>query len=301
MHIIEKNFPRAFFWWLPVIGIFFSCEVPYHPTEKGFISVHDSKVYYEATGYGQPVFFAHAGLQDHFMWGQQVEQFADNGFQVITIDLPGHSASIDGDSVYLIQDYIKACFDSLGIEKAHLVGLSLGGTSVTDFALAYPERVNKMVLAASLAVGYDRKYPVDSVSAQFFPTLSSAIDSGDLNTAAEVFTKYWCDGMRSKEQVDTTVRGHVYRTTLKNLRDRGWKRWARFSEPPGIERLDQLKMPVMIIYGQYDLPIIIKAADVLSQKIPHAVKKEIKNTAHMLNMEAPREFNSAVIEFLKNK
>ncbi len=276
------------------------CRGEKNEKKTGYIAHRGSQIFYSVSGEGEPLFLAHAGYQDHKMWQPQIDEFTDRGFKVVAIDLLGHGLSKNGDSNYLIQDYIKACLDSLGIAKTSLIGLSLGGISVTDFALAFPEKVNKLILVSSVAVGYDKKYPIDTFTKKYLVELIAALKENEYPAAAEIFTRYWFDGIRTKYEPNDSARNFVYKTTFKSMQEHGWEKWAKFSQPPAITRLGELKMPVLIVHGDKDLPIIGEASKVLEKLIPSAKRVEIKNVAHMLNMEAPEEFNNIVLKFLKD-
>ena len=270
-------------------------------TDSGYVSVNDAKIFYQVTGNGEPVLCVHAGFMDHTMWDGQVAAFTNAGFKVITIDLPGHAKSTNADSTLRVPDYINAVLQKLDINKVSLVGLSLGGTTVTDYALEYPERVKKLILVSSGVTGIETVVTVDDMIKNYGSELRTALDKYGADSAAEVFTRYWADGMRSKEQTDPAVRNYVYTTSALSIKQHGWKHWARFQEMSAIEYLGTLKMPVLIIYGDKDLKLMADAAVILDEKIQSSRKIEIKNVAHMLNMEAPDEFNRIAIDFLKEK
>lgn len=156
---------------------------------EGFIAVGNTRVYYTRAGEGEPVLLLHGGFLDHRMWEQQVKALTAGGFQVVTIDLPGHGRSQNGDSTLLVQDCLHTVLDSLSIHKASLVGLALGGTSATDFALAYPGRVKKLLLVSSLAIGYEAYYPIDSLSHSYLPAMAAAIKRKNGQEAAAIFTR----------------------------------------------------------------------------------------------------------------
>ena len=278
--------------------VFSGCTLNRPNTVTGLININGSDIYYTIAGDGEPLLLAHAGFQDHAMWDSQVDYLLEANYKVITIDLPGHGKT-SADTTLFIKDYIKACLDSLGVKKTSLVGLSLGAVAVTDFALAYPERVNKLVLAGAVVTGYEKKYTLDTFVKQYFIDFYLAVRNNDMATAAEIFTRYWCDGTRTKGEVDTNTRNYVYATTLQTLKRHGWKKGPRMFEPSAISRLHELKMPVLVIYGDKDLPVIIEAAPILEKLLGNARKVEMQNVAHMLNMEAPQQFNTILHDFLK--
>jgi pimeloyl-ACP methyl ester carboxylesterase len=270
------------------------------PQKEGIIPVGASGVYYCVYGTGEPVLLLHGGFLDHHMWDQQIKALSAENYQVIALDLPGHGRSTDSDSTLLIQDYLKAVLDSLSLEKVSLVGFALGGTSATDFTLAYPERVKKLLLVSAAAIGYEQAYPVDPLSNSYLPAMSGALRAKDDSLAAAVFTTYWCDGTRDSTDIAPLVRSYVYSTALRSVKDHGWRAWARFAQPPAFTRLAALRVPVRIVYGEKDLPLIRDVAHVLVKRIPGATSIEMEGVGHMLNMEVPAAFNHLLLTFLQD-
>src|SRR5688572_1522254 len=121
-----------------------------------FVSVDDYKIYVEETGKGDPIILLHGGLLDHRMWKEQVDDLSKS-FRVITVDMPGHGRTINGDSTIMFNRVLLKIMDTLKIDKASLLGLSLGGVAVTDFAISHPDKCDKVILAAPGLVGWDFK------------------------------------------------------------------------------------------------------------------------------------------------
>src|SRR6185295_15737250 len=114
-------------------------------TKTGFIAIADSKLYYETTGEGDAIVLLHGGFMDRRMWDDQVDEFSKH-YRVITCDLRGHGATTDGDSSYFMYEAIRILLDTLHEKKAIVAGLSLGAMIATDFAIVYPQYVDKLVL-----------------------------------------------------------------------------------------------------------------------------------------------------------
>ena len=277
-----------------------SCDQPKKTIKEGFIDVKQSEIYYTVRGKGNPIVLLHGGFLDHKMWEAQIDSLTENGYRVISLDLPGHGRTRNNDSSLFIQEFIRACLDSLGIKKATLVGCSMGGLSAAEFALAFPEMVDRLVLVSSLVTGYDQRYAHDSTALRYFSEFRDKIKIPDLPAAAEVFTRYWCDGLRASTEVDQKVRMYVYNTTLKSLESHRYSEWPKFDSSLAIDQLPSLGAPTLLIYGDKDLPIIIQASKIIRELIPDANVVEIKNTAHMVNMEAPEAFNRELLRFLKS-
>ncbi|HYH16930.1 MAG TPA: alpha/beta hydrolase, partial [Flavisolibacter sp.] len=258
-------------------------------------------IYYEVVGKGEPIVLLHAGFLDHTMWQQQVKALK-NKRRVITLDLPAHGLSQRGKYTFLIADALLTVIDSLKIPKASWMGLSLGSVAVTDFLIAHPERVKKAILVSPGINGYETRYALDSFTVKYFPNLVKALEQTDTAGAAEVFTRAWGDGpYRSPETVNKAMRSYVYQTTLATMYKFKVSGWPRFQRPPAIERIHEIKAPLLIIAGDKDMPYILDASEVLHRTVPGSKKVIIKDVAHMINMAKPEAFNKTVTDFLNNK
>ena len=282
--------------------LFISCKLNHQEPEvkdtSGLIKFKNASIYYEKNGSGDPILLVHGGFLEHTMWDPQIADLSKE-HTVITIDLPGHGQSA-GDTTILIKDVILTVLDSLGINKTSIGGLSLGASCVQDFIIAYPERVNKAILVASGINGYDKKFKIDSLSRSWYNLMWDALEGKDTIKAAVIFTKSWCIGLfRDSSDMKQSVRDYVYNTTLKNMREHKVMGWPRFTQPPAMENIDKIIVPVLIIDGSKDLPIIKNACDYLEKNIKGAKRITIPNTAHMPNLEEPELFNKYLLEFLK--
>ena len=119
-------------------------------TDAGFLVVGSERIYYESTGSGEVVVLSHGAGGNHAIWVHQTPVFAET-YRVVTWDQRGWGKSTDvrglaGDSETAVED-LRRLLDHLDIDKAHLVGQSMGGWAVAGFALRYPERTRSLVLA----------------------------------------------------------------------------------------------------------------------------------------------------------
>ena len=113
---------------------------------QDFATINGTRLYFEIAGSGQPLVLIHGFTLDLRMWDDQFERLTRE-FQVIRYDMRGfgQSAPPTGER-YAHADDLRDLLDHLRVDKAHLVGLSKGGAIALDFTLAYPRRVNKLVL-----------------------------------------------------------------------------------------------------------------------------------------------------------
>ena len=109
------------------------------------------KLYYEETGKGIPIVFIHEFAGDYRSWEQQVRYFA-RYYRCITVNARGYPPSdVPKDGAKYSQDRarddIRAVLDALKIDKAHIVGLSMGGFATLHFGFTYPDRARSLVIA----------------------------------------------------------------------------------------------------------------------------------------------------------
>lgn len=280
--------------------IFFISSCNHHQNQQpatGTIKVGGFNVYYERTGKGDAILLLHAGLQDHTMWAEQVKALSLH-FEVITADLPYHGLTTGSDTTLLIADVIKTLLDSLHIKKTSIAGLSMGAYSSLDFLLAYPERVNKTILIAGGVTGFEN--PADTISMYWYPLFKKALEDKDTALAAKEFTLAWAEGIyRKGDSLKAPVSQYIYKASLNTMRQHQVSGWPRFQEdPPAAKRISGIKLPVLIIDGDKDLPVITDNCGYMEKNIPGAKRVVMKDVAHMLNIEKPEELNKLMMNFL---
>lgn len=281
---------------LIVILAFFSCTPK---KESGTITAGKLNIFYERSGKGEPVLLLHAGFMDHTMWAKQVA-FLEKKYSVITIDLPGSGNTTGKDTAMLISDVIRTCLDKLQVQKASVVGLSIGAACATEFALAYPDRINKLILVSPGLVGSPEVLQMDSISAHAIALSGAADSSKDNKRIAEVFTANWAVGpFRKPSEMDSSVRNFVYNHVTGTLEQHQNESWANFlQQPTAAKMLPSIRNKTLIIYADKDLPFIGNIATYIHRIVSGSGLVVFNNAAHMLNMEMPDRFNHVVDSFL---
>ncbi|HEY7349957.1 MAG TPA: alpha/beta hydrolase [Ktedonobacterales bacterium] len=263
--------------------------------ETGFATVNGAKLYYESAGAGRPLVLLHAGQVDSRMWDDQFGVFAQH-YRVIRYDARGYGKSDWPAGSYSNSEDLYGLLQFLGIQKAALMGLSLGGRVAIDFALTHPEMVAALIPVAPGVSGYTfADNPVDAES-------EAAYKRGDFAQAAELVTRIWVDGPnRAPDQVDPSVRERAKAMTLEVFSRPGPQPEPEEVEPdpPAISRLREIQAPTLIIVGDQDVPDILTIADLLQKHIAHAETLVIPGAAHMVTMEQPEKVNQAALDFLR--
>jgi pimeloyl-ACP methyl ester carboxylesterase len=131
-----------------------SKDPPSGKVTTGTAAVAEPVLYYESCGTGKPLILIHGGQLDCRMWDDQFQQFSQY-FQVVRYDVRGYGKSDLPTRPYADEEDLLGLLQFLHIDKAHLVGLSLGGRIAIDFALQHPERVRSVVAAGPGLSGFN--------------------------------------------------------------------------------------------------------------------------------------------------
>jgi 3-oxoadipate enol-lactonase len=263
--------------------------------KTGYLEIGKAKIYYEEKGTGTPLIMIHGGFIDRRMWDDQFEYFSKD-YRVIRYDVRNHGLTTSDSDTYTNYDDLNKIMEKLKIDKAIVMGLSMGGLITIDFAIAHPEKVLAIIPVSTGVSGNTKK---DEGWKEFDRNLNDAFAKDDLELAAEYMLRAWTDGpKRTPEQMDKTIRDYVKLMLMDTFKKWDSRLMLQRLNPPAIGRLSEIKVPVLTIYGDIDMPGIIDLADKIEKEIPGSKKYAIKNAAHMNNMEFPKEFNDIVEKFL---
>lgn len=249
-------------------------------------------LFYEVSGAGDAVVLIHAFSVDRRMWAPQIA-LLEGRFRVVRYDLRGHGKSDGPSAPYAPHDDLRSVLDTLGISRATLIGLSAGSTIAIDFAIAYPDRVARLVLASPGLSGHVPSTPLTWTQPVF-----EAAGAGDAEGAARLWAETPIMALRNDLSVASTVRDLV----MSNVRIWTYKaNPARQLAPPAIGRLSEIKCPTLVILGESDLPHIKEIAALLDKAIAGAALATLPGTGHMANLDARDAFNRAVESFVTSQ
>jgi pimeloyl-ACP methyl ester carboxylesterase len=238
----------------------------------------------------------HGGNLDRRMWDPQFLALART-HRVIRYDLRGFGRSGAADAPFQAHEDLRVLLDSLKLPRASLIGLSGGGRIAIDFALAYPERVDKLVLAAPGLSGWVYRNRGDTA---YFAEARRARDRGD----AEGLGLAWLgsDYMRPAMEHPELV------GPLREMAAANGKAWMgvlehgdmeRVASPPALHRTADLRVPTLLVVGTRDTGDILAIADTLTATVRGLRRVTFDGAGHMVNMEQPQRFTELVQAFLR--
>jgi 3-oxoadipate enol-lactonase len=252
-------------------------------------------LYYEIAGEGHPLVLIHGGLVNSGLWDDQFEVFA-GGYRTLRYDVRGYGQSKPPTSYYSNYGDLRDLLDFLDIERAYVLGLSMGGEIGIDFTLTYPDRVAALIPVAAGLSGYQA-----TTRSAVRDELNAAYERGDKERAVELSLQVWTDGPhRAPDQVDPDVRERLRAMTAHTFDLPDVEQWLQRLEPPAIDRLAEIHVPTLFVVGDQDVADIQKIGDLVVASVPGARRAVIPGTAHHLNMEQPVEFNRIVLSFLSS-
>ncbi len=265
------------------------------PTQSGMAKVNGTQLYYEVWGAGPPLVLVHAGIADGRMWEDQMSAFAAH-YQVIRFDQRGFGRSAAASGTFARHEDVHALLEHLGIRQAHLLGCSMGGRQLLDYALVYPEQVLSLTTVCSGPSGFS----IDAPRPRQADDLNAAYDAGDAERAAWLEVEIWVDGPdRTPDQVPAPIRSAVYAMNLQAIRNElSGEADEQGLEPPAVDRLRTIAAPTLVIIGDLDNVAAVAGSKHIASNIPNARQVVMAGTAHMPNLERPAEFNQHVLEFL---
>ncbi len=258
------------------------------------VTLNGARIHYERSGTGFPALFIHAGIADSRMWEPQAKAFLKQ-FDMVRPDLRGFGDTALPPAPYSGIADLLALLDHLHIDRAHVVGCSMGGTLALDLALEHPQRVARLVLIAAGVSGSN----LGAADAALFTEVEEADKAGDMDAVNRAEVKLWVDGPRRREgSAPATVRALVLDMNGRSLHTDWASAEAQPIERPAIDRLSEIGAPTLVIVGDQDLPHCLANADLIASKVPGSRKVIIKDAAHLPSLERPEEFNRVLRDFL---
>ncbi|WP_052864302.1 alpha/beta fold hydrolase [Streptomyces niger] len=243
---------------------------------------------------GTPVLLIHGHPFNRTLWEPQVAALAAAGYRVVTPDLRGYGQSpVSGDVVYLsdFADDLAALLDHLGIPKAVVGGVSMGGQITMEMQARHPDRVAAMVLSDSSA-------PAETPDGKLFRNrlADRLLAEGMAGYADEVIDKmlaaYNVTALPDvADRVLTMMRTTDPRGAAAALRGRA----ERPDYRPGLAAVD---VPVLLLVGADDAYTPPADAEEIRRHVPHAQLAVIDQAGHLPGAEQPAAFNRHLIDFL---
>jgi pimeloyl-ACP methyl ester carboxylesterase len=237
------------------------------------------------------VIFIHGSANDHSVWPLQARYFAHHGFNALAVDLPGHGRSFGSakSSIHDYADWLSGLIDTGGMDRAALVGHSMGALIALDVAIRQPQRVSSLALLGA-------SYPM--------PVADSLLDAARHQPAEAIdMLNIWGHSPQAKSGA-SAIPGSSLLMAGKRLLEKS---------RPGVLANDlaacrdynladadfsALSMPTLIISGSQDLLTSPKASEALARRIGGARLARLDGVGHAMMQEAPGKVLDVLRSFL---
>jgi pimeloyl-ACP methyl ester carboxylesterase len=263
----------------------------------------DMKIHYNDAGSGETVVMLHGGGPGATGWSnysRNIGPFVDAGFRVILIDCPGFGQSdpivVDEPRDIPNAAAVKGLLDSLGIERAHLIGNSMGGASAMRFALEYPQRLGRLVLMGPGGCGPSYMVPQPTEGIKHLTNLFAHPSLEGLKRMIDVFV------YDRAAVTDELIEGR-YASMMRNdgIHLKNWTVSRPKAMHPDLSpRFPQIKARTLCIWGRDDRFLPLDHGLKLVFGIPDSRLHVIARCGHWAQWEHADEFNRLVIGFLRD-
>lgn len=269
--------------------------------KSGKIESNGQTLYWESHGEGSPLVLVMGIGYDATLWGLHQVPFFSEHFRTIVFDNRDVGRSSRATEAYSIADMaddVAGLLDGLGIERTHLLGISMGGMIGQEFAIRHPRRLNKLVLTGTGAATARAKF--DPISVWSFV---KSHDSEGLTFAAQQFLWLFSESFRRNHQaVDQTLQ--MLASNPYPVSADAYQRQAEaYVKHDALDRLGQVTAPTIVIAGERDRLTPPWICREVADAIPHAKFRlvEGEGSSHVLPLERPDDFNRIALSFLQGE
>ena len=251
-------------------------------------------VAYDDSGEGPPLLLLHAGIADRTMWDDVTPMLAER-FRVVAPDLRGYGKTPLPDGPFVYAADVAGLLEGLGIERAHVVGVSLGGHVALDLALAHPGLVDRLVLVGAGIDGWEHEASLVAA----WDEEAAAFERGDLDEVSWINVRTWLDGpTRGEGDVPKALRRRVFEMQRAALDHDNPAAEGGWLTPSRRARLGDVTQPTLVLVGALDQRDFRRIARLLAEDIPGAELNELPGVAHLPPLERPEAFVRRLLAFL---
>jgi pimeloyl-ACP methyl ester carboxylesterase len=256
-------------------------------------------------GEGPAIVFVHGLSGSWPNWLEQLPVFAGD-HRVIAMDLPGFGHSPMPEERITISAYARildGLLETLGVDAATVVGNSMGGFVSAELAIAYPQRVERLVLVSAAGISTYRHRHAE----RFEPYLRRAAPMIAVYTGWTAAKSDWVarrPGLRNLTlglvtRHPSRLPAALAAEQLRGAGKPGFMQALRANiDYPVRERLPEIACPTLIVWGEEDRVITVADASVFGELIPNSRKVIFEGTGHLAMLERPAAFNELLSEFI---
>ncbi|MEV1128900.1 alpha/beta hydrolase [Agromyces sp. NPDC049794] len=263
------------------------------------LTVPGAELSFETDGHASApaVLLLPTGVATMRMWDPQVPELAAGHF-VVRLDPRGSGATTSGDAPYSDRDDVRAVLDHLGVERATIVGAGRGGTIALDLALESPERVAGLVVVGAGPSGFP-EVELTREEHRRVDELDVAIGASDTALLVRLETALWAAGpLRLESNLDREFVAFAHELNAPNAIHADHPARPEPLDPPAYGRLGDIRVPALVVVGDYDLSAARVQHEYLVDALPDATGFRLREAAHLVSVERAREFTHVLLDWL---
>lgn len=259
------------------------------------------KLYFEEVGEGTPIVFVHEYAGDHRSWEPQMRHFGRR-YRCITYAARGYPPSdvpesFESYSQDRATDDIRSVLDGLGIDAAHVVGLSMGGFATLHFGFRYPDRALSLTVAGcGYGADADRREQfrreTEATSARIAAETMAVV--GKSYAIGPTRVQFQAKDPRGWKEFETQLCEHSTLGSANTMRGVQARRPSLYDL---VDKMRALTVPTLIVNGDEDDPCL-DVGNLMKRMIPSAALSVLPKTGHTMNIEEPALFNAVVEDFM---
>ena len=266
--------------------------------QSGTVRANGQELYYELHGQGPPLVLVMGIGYDSSLWTLAQVPVLSTQFQVILVDNRDAGRSSKAGQPYKIADMaddLAGLLNALGIQRSHLLGLSMGGMIALEFALRHGDRLDRLVLAGTGAA--PARSAVDPIQVWSWVKANDA--TGEVFGGQQFVSLFSTAFLRNHEAVCDTA--ELLASNPYPMSPEAYGRQAdAYRQFDALDRLAAIKAQTLVVVGEQDLLTPPWIAREVAEAIPGARFEVIRGdgSSHVVPIECPDEFNRLVLEFL---
>ena len=213
-------------------------------------------------------------------------------FRFVRYDRRGYGRSPAAKAPYAPQDDLAAVMAAAKMEHASLVGFSFGGGLAVSYAVLHPEQVDRLIISGSVINGFQMSKHFNDRNLHIaLPMIIGNFDSVVANARKDPWLM--APGHEAaRDRAVALVKANPQ--DLKHQSNDKIKGW-----PSDLKRLPDLKMPTLILEGEWDIPDVHAIAGAVAVLIPGSTRLVVKDTGHLMQIEHPREVAGLIADFVR--
>jgi len=241
------------------------------------------KIHYITVGSGRPVVFVHGLGESYLTWKPQIEFFPNKGFRILALDLRGHGESQIPPKRITMEDFardVESVLDAEKIEKALMVGYSMGALVSLELYKSSPSRFKKIVLEA--------------VAPEYPPAMTELLENMSMHEIASQVAEFAVSPNASAElkrdiyEIISRTDKRVYIQSAEAATEKSYR-----------EIIRSLGIPTLFISGELDYISPPEVVEEMSSIVPGSQKFIMKGVGHMPHREKPEDYNQLLLKFFE--